>query len=412
MRIQRTRRRGRDRSITLLHVFLLFSGAILITAAITLSLVLGTAIHRQADSDLRADLSHTAQLALSSGDKSALLSDPKAENALERRLLLNPDVAQVELVHTGEQAKLRPQSGQVLYQRSFHTADGTRGFVRLLSHPIETDGAVTSHVRFIWISVALVFLALFLALVLLVRGASRVLHRRRQALQHQSEALMDAYRRLEQSSLEAIESLNATVDAKDPSTAGHSQRVVDIALRIGRGLDFDPARLELLRLGALFHDIGKLAVPDAILLKPGRLTGQEFEVMKRHCEDGARIVDRFGPLRPVVSIIRHHHERWGGNGYPQGLSGETIPLEASIVGLADAWDAMTTNRPYKQMLSLEEARAEVERCCGGQFRPDVVNALFEAIDDDPGLFRPLESPRKSRPSRRVRPVESFGFGEA
>jgi len=210
-------------------------------------------------------------------------------------------------------------------------------------------------------------------------------------LEQQSEALLDAYRRLERSSFEAIESLNAAVDAKDPSTAGHSQRVEEIAVRIGRELQFDPARLELLRLGALFHDIGKLAVPDAILLKPARLTRQEFEVIKRHCNDGARIVDRFGPLRPVVSIIRHHHEHWSGAGYPAGLEGETIPIEASIVDVADSWDAMTTNRPYKAMLSVEEAREEVIRCSGTQFRPDVVDALLSAMERDPDGFAPLDA---------------------
>ena len=163
-----------------------------------------------------------------------------------------------------------------------------------------------------------------------------------------------------------------------------------IAVRIGRELELDPARLELLRLGALFHDIGKLAVPDAILLKPAQLTRQEFEVIKRHCNDGARIVVRFGPLRPVVSIVRHHHEYWSGAGYPAGLEGETIPLEASMVGAADSWDAMTTNRPYKAMLSVEEAREEVKRCRGTQFRPDVVDALLTAMDQDPEVFAPLE----------------------
>lgn len=395
-----------------MHVFLLSSGAMLLAAAITLSIVLGTAVRKQAHSDVRADLSHTAQIALSSSNTSAVLAGPASERVFEKRLLLNPSVAQAELVRSGEAPKLKPESGQVVYQRTFRDADGTKGRIRLLSSPIDTQGAVSAHVRFIWISVALVFLSLFAALTLLVRGASRTLRRRRHALQHQSEALLDAYRRLEQSSLEAIESLNAAVDAKDPSTAGHSQRVVDIAIRIGRELGFDQPRLELLRLGALFHDIGKLAVPDAILLKPGRLNGQEFEVMKRHCEDGARIVDRFGPLRPVVSIIRHHHERWGGHGYPGGLAGETIPIEASIVGLADAWDAMTTNRPYKEMLDLDEARAEVERCSGDQFRPDVVEALLKALDSDPGVFEPLESSGPANRRPRIRPVESMGFGEA
>jgi putative nucleotidyltransferase with HDIG domain len=316
----------RDRSITLMHVFLLASGAILLVAAATLSVVLGSVVRKQASSDVRADLSHVTRMVLSSDQTGNLLLDPALVSTTRHRLLLDPNIAQLEVVQEGHAPLLLAAREQIVFQQPLRSSDGKQGVLRVLSNPIDTTQSTSSRVRFIWVSVTLVFLALFAVLALLVRSASRALQRRRRALQKQSQALLDAYRRLEQSSLEAIESLNATVDAKDPSTAGHSQRVVEIALRIGRELDFEPARLELLRLGALFHDIGKLAVPDAILLKPRRLTRQEFEVMKRHCDDGARIVDRFSPLRPVVSIIRHHHERWSGHGYPVGLEGEAIPL--------------------------------------------------------------------------------------
>jgi putative nucleotidyltransferase with HDIG domain len=407
----------RDRSITLMHVFLLASGVILFVAAATLSIVLGSVVRRQASADIRADLNHVTRMVLSSEQTRNLLIDPALVSTTKHRLLLDPNIAQVEVVQEGQAPLLSAGRGQIVFQQPLRSSSGKRGVLRVLSNPIDTRQSTGSRVRFIWVSVTLVFLALFAVLALLVRGASRALQRRRSALQQQSQALLDAYRRLEQSSLEAIESLNATVDAKDPSTAGHSQRVVEIALRIGRELGFEPARLELLRLGALFHDIGKLAVPDAILLKPGRLTRQEFEVMKRHCDDGARIVDRFGPLRPVVSIIRHHHERWSGHGYPVGLEGESIPLEASIVGLADAWDAMTTNRPYKEMLSLEEAREEVEGCSGSQFRPYVVEAMLSALDKDPEILTPLESKpseasERNRTRSRLRAVDSFSYGEA
>ncbi len=391
MAIRSTRVRLRDRSIALMHVLLLLSGVTLLASAITLSLLLGAVVRKQARSDVRNDLSHATSVVLASGRMGDLLTKPAAAATVSDQLLRNPNVARVEVVRGGQTASLTPGHDQIVYQKALHAQNGQQGQLLVLSRPIGANPSTSSHVRNIWLSVALVFLTLFTLLALLVRSASRVLRGRTRALEQQSEALLDAYRRLKQSSFEAIESLNAAVDAKDPSTAGHSQRVEQIAVRIGRELEFDPARLELLRLGALFHDIGKLAVPDAILLKPARLTRQEFEVIKRHCNDGARIVDRFGPLRPVVSIIRHHHEHWSGAGYPAGLEGETIPIEASIVGAADSWDAMTTNRSYKEMLSIEEARDEVKRCRGTQFRPDVVDALLNALEHDPEVFAPIDA---------------------
>jgi len=409
----------RDRSIALMHLLLLLSGVVLVASAVALSLLLGAVVRKQASSGVRDDLSHATSVVLASGRIGDLLTKPAAAATISEQLRHNPNVAKVEVVSGGQTPSLAPGHDQVVYRKALRAQNGQQGQLLVLSRPIAASSGAGSRVRNIWLAIALVFLVLFAMLALLVRSASRVLRGRRRVLEQQSEALLDAYRRLERSSFEAMESLNAAVDAKDPSTAGHSQRVEEIALHIGRELQFDPARLELLRLGALFHDIGKLAVPDAILLKPARLTRQEFEVIKRHCNDGARIVDRFGPLRPVVSIIRHHHEHWSGAGYPAGLEGETIPIEASIVGVADSWDAMTTNRPHKAMLSVEEAREEVKRCRGTQFRPDVVDALLSAMEREPEVFAPLDaqlgaSQGKGRtPQLRVaRETGAIGLGEA
>ena len=419
MPFRSTRIRLRDRSIALMHVLLLLSGVAPLASAIALSLLLGAVVHRQASSDLRSDLSHATSVVLASSRVGDLLAEPAAAATVSEQLLHNPNVAQVEIVRGGQSTSLTPGNDQIVYQKALYAQNGQQGALLVLSQPIGASSGTSSRVRYIWLSVALVFLTLFALLALLVRSATRMLRGRNRALEQKSEALLDAYRRLEQSSLEAIESLNAAVDAKDPSTAGHSKRVEQIAVRIGRELEFDPLRLELLRLGALFHDIGKLAVPDAILLKPARLTRQEFEVIKRHCNDGARIVDRFGPLRPVVSIVRHHHERWSGEGYPAGLKGETIPFEASIVGVADAWDAMTTNRPYKATLSVEEAREELKRCRGTQFRPDVVDALLSAMERDAEAFAPLYTqPGAANGNRRAprlhvtRETGAIGLSEA
>jgi putative nucleotidyltransferase with HDIG domain len=248
------------------------------------------------------------------------------------------------------------------------------------------EASIAARKREIWIATGIVFLLLWALLLLLARSASSTLRRQTTALRERSIALSESYRRLEESSLEAIESLNATVEAKDPYTAGHSQRVQRIALSVGQELGLSVKELDALRFGALFHDIGKIAIPDALLTKPGRLTDEEYELMKRHSGEGARIVAKFGRLRESVPIIRHHHERWDGRGYPEGLAGEDIPLAAAVAGLADAWDAMTIERPYQRALTVDEALDEVRACSGAQFVPAVVDAFFEAVRKRPDDF--------------------------
>ncbi|HKA27143.1 MAG TPA: HD-GYP domain-containing protein, partial [Gaiellaceae bacterium] len=227
------------------------------------------------------------------------------------------------------------------------------------------------------------------ALALLVRTASLTLRRQATSLATRTAELSDAYAVLEQDALEAVETLNATVDARDPYTAGHSQRVQEIALSVARELGVVGRDLDAIGHAGLFHDIGKLGVPDAILTKPAKLTAQEYELMKQHPSDGAEIVAKFGRLRDAVPLIRHHHERWDGRGYPDRLAADSIPLGAAIVGLADAWDAMTTDRPYHRALEPAEAQAELRRHRGTQFAPMVVDAFFRvyersgAADRDP-----------------------------
>jgi putative nucleotidyltransferase with HDIG domain len=248
------------------------------------------------------------------------------------------------------------------------------------------DEAIAGRRNEIWLVIALVFLGLCGAFALLARQASNTLRRQTRMLKEHSAALEESYDALERSTLEAIEGLNATVEAKDPYTAGHSARVQGAALALGNELGLPPEDLEALRLGGLFHDIGKIAIPDAILLKPAGLTEDEFERMKEHSAEGARIVGKLGQLRPIVPIIRHHHERWDGRGYPDGLAGDEIPLLAAIVGLADAWDAMTTERPYAPAMSPEEALEEIRRGRGGQFAPAVADAMLRVFEGDPAGF--------------------------
>ncbi len=198
----------------------------------------------------------------------------------------------------------------------------------------------------------------------------------------QNASLEQANRLLRERSTAAMESLSATVDARDAYTAGHSRRVLELALALGRELGLSRQELNLLGRAALFHDIGKLAVPDAILLKPGPLDADEWKAMRRHAEEGARIIDRLGFLDDAVPAIRHHHERFDGSGYPDGVRGNEIPLGARIIHLADAVDSMMTTRIYRAAQSVPVVVEEVHAGAGTQFCPGCVAALDRLIDKD------------------------------
>ncbi len=204
--------------------------------------------------------------------------------------------------------------------------------------------------------------------------------------------LVETVNELERGLLDTIETLNAAVEARDPYTAGHSQRVRRVALAAGEALDLSKDRLDLLAVAALFHDIGKIGMPDSILTKHELLTRDEATLMREHVTRGAEIVAKFPPFRGAIPAIRHHHERWDGLGYPDGLAGNDIPLEAAIIGLAEAWDAMTTDRPYAQALSLSEAMGGIRAGREKQLSPVVVDAFWEIAQRRPAEVLPPEEP--------------------
>jgi putative nucleotidyltransferase with HDIG domain len=179
--------------------------------------------------------------------------------------------------------------------------------------------------------------------------------------------------------LGAIRALAAALDARDPYTAGHSERVGTLSVMMGRMMNLEAGALEVLRLGALLHDIGKIGVADEILHKEGPLTPEEFEQIKRHPALGARILRQVPFLAPHLPIVELHHERPDGRGYPFGLRGEDIPLDARIVHVADAFDAMTSARAYRAALHASVAFAELQRFSGTQFDPACVEALLAAM---------------------------------
>lgn len=201
-------------------------------------------------------------------------------------------------------------------------------------------------------------------------------------IQDQTRALTEALEGLRASYSQTLAALSAALDARDRETEGHSHRVTAYALLLAEALSIcDPQTLEAIEWGALLHDVGKIGVPDAILHKPERLTENEWNVMRQHPEIGYQILQSIPFLQPAFGIVRHHHERWDGAGYPMNLRGENIPLPARIFAIADTLDAMTTNRPYRRAQSFQSAYQEIMRMRGKQFDPQVVDA-FVTISQD------------------------------
>ncbi len=175
-----------------------------------------------------------------------------------------------------------------------------------------------------------------------------------------------------------LATLSAALEARDPYLRGHSTRVTAIAESLARRLGWRGERLDALRLGASLHDVGKIAVDAGVLRKPGALTDDELAQIRTHPTAGARLIEGFEDFRPALPYVRHHHERWDGEGYPDRLAGEEIPIEARLLGVADAFDAMTSDRSYRAALSVEQALAELQRCSGTQFDPALAEKFIEA----------------------------------
>ncbi len=175
--------------------------------------------------------------------------------------------------------------------------------------------------------------------------------------------------------LQTVQMLANTIEARDRNTRGHVERVQRYALALARALNWDEEALAVLEFGALLHDMGKILVPRAILNKPGQLTLPEWEVLRRHPADGAQMLAGVDHLRGAVPYVLHHHEHWNGSGYPHGLAGTAIPVEGRLLGVVDAFDAMTSERPYRPARSRASACDEIHRLAGTQFDPAIAAAF-------------------------------------
>lgn len=196
------------------------------------------------------------------------------------------------------------------------------------------------------------------------------------------ERVLERTSQLEHAKNEIIELLGRAAEYRDDMTGMHTQRVGKLSALIAKQLGLDEDTVQLIKQAAPLHDIGKIGIPDHILLKPGRFNAEEYEIIKEHSLIGAKILQNssFAMLKTAEIIAKYHHEKWDGTGYPEGLSGIDIPIEARIVAIADFYDALTHERPYKQAWSKEEAIAEIKKQSGKHFDPDIVLALLQQIE--------------------------------
>jgi len=189
----------------------------------------------------------------------------------------------------------------------------------------------------------------------------------------------DLFKNLQQAYFDTLSALTQAIDAKDSYTHGHSERVTNYSVDLARAMGLEERRIEDVKLAGMLHDIGKIGIPETILNKPGRLTDEEFDVIKAHPELGVRILLKVEFLAPVIPLIRHHHERYDGRGYPAGLKETAIPYGARLIAIADTYDAMTSDRPYRKALDMETALAEIVRCRGTQFDPELVDGFVRMM---------------------------------
>lgn len=207
--------------------------------------------------------------------------------------------------------------------------------------------------------------------------------------------LQDKSEELEKAYLDTIGILRQTVEAKDPYTRGHSDRVSEFSVLIGKKLGLDEETLHILKIGGLFHDIGKIGIPDSILLKESKLSDEEYSQIKNHPTIGAHMLGDAAVFKDIIPIVKHHHERFDGKGYPSQLSGENIPFIARIAAVADTFDAMTSKRTYRDALPLSVVKAEIEKCSGTQFDPQVAKAFLDILNNDYKSITDIQKKYKS-----------------
>jgi len=206
-----------------------------------------------------------------------------------------------------------------------------------------------------------------------------------------------------------LHALTNSIDAKDSYTHGHSERVALMSRLLAQAAGLDPHVVERVYIAGLIHDVGKIGVPEAVLCKPGHLTQEEFDMIKLHPEIGSKILQDIRQMQDLVPGVLYHHERWDGRGYPHNLRGKEIPLFGRVIGLADAFDAMSSNRTYRQALDHKQVINEIKRCAGSQFDPELAQ-IFVNLDFTPFYELIQKHQRRVLPIANMPTIDAYKLG--
>lgn len=217
-------------------------------------------------------------------------------------------------------------------------------------------------------------------LLLLIESGLKSIDQRK-TISDMNIELEDANTKLKKAYLDIIQTIRATVEAKDSYTRGHSDRVSAYSVLLGKHLHLNEDEQEILKIGGLFHDVGKIGIPDTILLKNGKLTDEEYNEIKKHPQIGANILGESELFKNIIPFVKYHHERYDGRGYPEGLIGDNIPYVARIAAVADSFDAMSSRRVYRDSLPKEIVREEIVKNLGTQFDPEIGSTFLDIIDN-------------------------------
>lgn len=302
-----------------------------------------------------------------------------AENNLENILLNNTQYFISELFSTSDPQSTDIKKFNMIIPLYF---SDNQKIIVVLQFP---ESIISAHamglVRVIGLSLSGGLLLLFLLLNGILLETSKTIVNQNIALSQKNIELESSHKLLDESYINTVIAMSNAVDARDQYTAGHSSRVTKLSLMIAEKMKLKKKYIRILEYGTIFHDIGKIGIPDNILNKPGTLTKEEFDLIKSHPSMGTKILQDISFLQDALPLILHHHERFDGKGYPNNLAGHDIPLGSRIIAVADAYDAMTSDRPYRKALEKNVAITEIIKYSGAQFDPEIVNIFLEIIQD-------------------------------